>query len=163
VHHSDPALDVTTTIRQHPAEGVIRYVAMAAFALPLGVGPGAFAFYRVASALSGLLEHANLRVSPRLADWLALVVTWPTMHRVHHARDARYTDTNYGNLVSWWDRALGTFTPARLGAAIAVGLEGYDDPPIQTTRGLLALPFRSADAATAPRATVRTTLAPERC
>jgi sterol desaturase/sphingolipid hydroxylase (fatty acid hydroxylase superfamily) len=24
VHHGDPALDVTTTIRQHPAEGVIR-------------------------------------------------------------------------------------------------------------------------------------------
>jgi sterol desaturase/sphingolipid hydroxylase (fatty acid hydroxylase superfamily) len=163
VHHSDPALDVTTTIRQHPAEGLIRYVAMAAFALPLGVGPGAFAFYRLASALSGLLEHANVRVSPCTADRLALVVTWPTMHKVHHARDARYTDTNYGNLVSWWDRACGTFTPAHLGATIAVGLDGHDDPAAQTTRGLLALPFRRTEAADARAPEDVTTLTPERC
>jgi fatty acid hydroxylase family protein len=29
VHHSDPALDVTTTIRQHPIESVIRYAYLA--------------------------------------------------------------------------------------------------------------------------------------
>ena len=36
VHHSDPAVDVTTTIRQHPGESVIRYAAIAAVAIPLG-------------------------------------------------------------------------------------------------------------------------------
>ena len=50
VHHSDPALDVTTTIRQHPGEGVIRYAFMAAFAIALGAPPTAFAVYRADGA-----------------------------------------------------------------------------------------------------------------
>src|SRR5262245_33118643 len=36
VHHCDPAVDVTTAIRQHPGESVIRYVYLAAFGLALG-------------------------------------------------------------------------------------------------------------------------------
>ena len=142
VHHSDPLVDVTTTIRQHPGESVIRYAFLAAFALPLGASPAEFVLYRSAVALFGLLEHANLRVPAALDRVLSLVVTWPTLHKVHHARDPRLTDTNYGNLVSWWDRGLGTFTPAFVGRRVSYGLEGFDDPAAQTTAGLLALPFR---------------------
>jgi sterol desaturase/sphingolipid hydroxylase (fatty acid hydroxylase superfamily) len=142
VHHSDPAVDVTTTIRQHPGESVIRYAFLAAAGCAIGASPGAFAVYRLGVALSGLLEHANLRVPPRVDRALSLVFTWPGMHKVHHSRDPRLTDTNYGNLVSWWDRLLGTFTPSRLGADVVYGLDGLDDPATQTTACLLALPFR---------------------
>ena len=146
VHHSDPAVDVTTTIRQHPGEGVIRYAFMAAFAIPLGASPGAFAVYRVWSALNGLLEHSNIQVPLWLDHLLSLVSTWPNMHKVHHSRDARYTDTNYGNIVSLWDRLFFTFTPARYGTNIVYGLDGFDDPATQTTAGLLVMPFRDAGA-----------------
>jgi sterol desaturase/sphingolipid hydroxylase (fatty acid hydroxylase superfamily) len=144
VHHSDPAVDVTTTIRQHPGEGVIRYAFTAAFAIAIGAGPVAFAAYRLAVAISGLLEHANVRVPSWLDGVLSLVFTWPTLHKVHHARDPRYTDTNYGNLVSWWDRLFSTFTPARYGVGVSYGLDGLDDPATQSTAGLLALPFRGS-------------------
>jgi sterol desaturase/sphingolipid hydroxylase (fatty acid hydroxylase superfamily) len=142
VHHSDPLVDVTTTIRQHPGESLIRYAFTAAFALPLGASPAAFAVYRSAVALIALLEHANLRVPPWLGGALSLVFTWPDVHKVHHARDPRFTDTNYGNLVSWWDRLFGTFTPAHEGRRVSYGLPGFDDPATQTTAGLLLLPFR---------------------
>ncbi len=144
VHHSEPAVDVTTTIRQHPGEGILRYAFMSAFALAIGASPGAFAVYRLWSALSGLLEHANLRLPLGLAGVLSLVFTWPDMHKIHHSRDPRYTDTNYGNIVSWWDRLFRTFTPARHGRDVAYGLDGLDDPATQTTVALLALPFREA-------------------
>jgi sterol desaturase/sphingolipid hydroxylase (fatty acid hydroxylase superfamily) len=157
VHHSDPAVDVTTTIRQHPVEGVIRYAFMAAFAIPLGASPAAFAVYRVWSALSGLLEHSNIRVPRWLDSLLSLVFSWPNMHKVHHSRDARYTDTNYGNIVSLWDRLFFTFTAARNGANIVYGLDGFDDPSAQTTLGLLVMPFREARA---PREAAATTQEP---
>jgi sterol desaturase/sphingolipid hydroxylase (fatty acid hydroxylase superfamily) len=143
VHHSDPAVDVTTSFRQHPGESVIRYAFFAATGLTLGASPSAYALYRTASALVALLEHANLRVPARLDTALSLVVSWPYLHKVHHSRDARLADTNYGNLFSWWDRLLGTFTPSRAGARVAYGLDGLDGPETQTAAGLLALPFRS--------------------
>ena len=146
VHHSDPAVDVTTTIRQHPGESLIRYAFMAGFAITLGPSVGAFAVYRVWSALSGLLEHSNIRVPTWLDNSLSLVFTWPNMHKIHHSRDAKYTDTNFGNIVSWWDRLFFTFTPARHGASITYGLEGFDDPVSQTTAGLLAAPLRDTRA-----------------
>jgi sterol desaturase/sphingolipid hydroxylase (fatty acid hydroxylase superfamily) len=142
VHHSDSAVDVTTTLRQHPLEGVVRFAFLAAVALPLGVSPAVFALYRGASAFTALAEHANVRLPRRLDDALALVFTFANFHKVHHARDARLTNTNYGNLVSWWDRLFSTFTPAHRGREAVTGLDGYDDPKDLSVARLLALPFR---------------------
>jgi sterol desaturase/sphingolipid hydroxylase (fatty acid hydroxylase superfamily) len=142
VHHADPFVDVTTTIRQHPLEGLIRYAFMGAFAFALVPTPAAFGVYRLWVALSGLLEHANLRCPLRLDRALSLVATWPHMHKIHHSRVAAQTDSNYGNLFPWWDRLFGTFTPSREGVAIDYGLEGFDDAAAQTTRGLLRSPWR---------------------
>ena len=142
VHHSDPALDVTTTIRQHPGESVIRYAFLAVAALGIGASPAAFSVYRLWSALSGLLEHSNIRVPAPLDRALSLVFTWPNMHKVHHSRLPHETDTNYGNIVSLFDRLFGTFTPSDRGTSVRFGLDGLDDPGTQTTIGLLKLPFR---------------------
>lgn len=145
VHHSDPVVDVTTTVHQHPGEGLIRFVFTSAFALALGASPAAYAVYRLAVALNGMLEHANLRAPLWLDRALALVTTWPNMHKLHHSRVAAQTDSNYGNLFSFWDRLFGTYTPSHLGTSVVYGLDGYDDAATQTTAGLLALPFHSSD------------------
>jgi len=142
VHHSDPAVDVTTTIRQHPVESLLRYAAMGVMVLVIGPSPIAFAVYRAASAINGLFEHANVRAPRRLDHVLSLVTTWPHMHKVHHSRIAAQTNSNYGNLFSVWDRLFGTFTPSHEGTTIAYGLTGLDRPELQTTRALLAQPFR---------------------
>jgi len=142
VHHSDPVVDVTTTIRQHPGESLLRYATLTLFVTVFGVGPVPFAIYRVWSALNGLVEHGNVRVPRWLDRTIALVAVTPDMHKVHHSRDARETDSNYGNIFSFHDRALGTFTATERGPTVACGLDGFDDPADQTTAGLLKLPFR---------------------
>src|SRR3990172_10601702 len=142
VHHSDPAVDVTTTIRQHPGESLIRYAFLTAFALALGPSPLAFGVYRAWSAINGLFEHANVRAPLWLDRLLSWVTTWPHMHKLHHSRVPAESNTNFGNLFSLWDRLFSTFTPSGRGTRIAYGLEGLDDPATQTTAGLLALPFR---------------------
>jgi sterol desaturase/sphingolipid hydroxylase (fatty acid hydroxylase superfamily) len=141
IHHSDPAVDVTTTIRQHPVESLFRYAAMAVAVLAVGPSPVAFGVYRVASAVNGLLEHANVRAPRRLDGLLSLVTTWPHMHKVHHSRAVAQTNSNYGNLLSVWDRLFGTFRPSSEGTTIAYGLDGLDRAELQTTAALLAMPF----------------------
>jgi sterol desaturase/sphingolipid hydroxylase (fatty acid hydroxylase superfamily) len=152
VHHSDPAVDVTTTIRQHPGETIVRYAFLAAFGFAAGVSPITFALYRVWSALHGQLEHANIKLPQWLDTAITFVFSSPNMHKVHHSRDAEFTDTNYTNIFSIWDRLFGTFTPARLGRDIDYGLPDCDEPHHQTTLGLLALPFRGRARRTPARA-----------
>jgi sterol desaturase/sphingolipid hydroxylase (fatty acid hydroxylase superfamily) len=144
VHHSDPAVDVTTTIRQHPGESVIRYVAIAAVAIPLGASPAAFAIYRLWSVLNGLVEHCNIRVPVALDALLTWVTSTPNMHKIHHSRRPNETNTNYSNIFSIFDRVFKTFTPSPRGLNIEYGLAGLDQPVMQTTFGLLAMPFASA-------------------
>ena len=143
VHHSDPAVDVTTTIRQHPGEGVIRYAYVGAFAIALGAAPAAYAVYRTWVTLNAVLEHASIRVPERVDTFLSLLVVTPNMHKVHHSRRPEETDTNYSNIFSVWDRLLSTFTPTKRGLSITYGLDGFDDPATQTTAGLLLVPFRN--------------------
>jgi sterol desaturase/sphingolipid hydroxylase (fatty acid hydroxylase superfamily) len=141
IHHSDLALDVTTTSRQHPGESIIRYVFMATTAIALGATPAMFVTYRLTTSLFGFTIHSNIG----LPVWLDTALTWfiasPNMHKVHHSRSREFTDTNYGNILSLWDRLFGTFTPSRLGTAIHYGLDSFDEPASQSFGGLLVRPF----------------------
>jgi sterol desaturase/sphingolipid hydroxylase (fatty acid hydroxylase superfamily) len=142
VHHADPMIDVTTTLRQHPGESVVRLTVLAAAVFATGASPGAIVIYRSWSALNGLLEHANVRIPRRLDAVVARVLVTPHMHKVHHSRHRHETNTNYGNILSVFDRLFRTFTPSARGLRIDYGLAGFDDPRAQTTAALLALPFR---------------------
>jgi sterol desaturase/sphingolipid hydroxylase (fatty acid hydroxylase superfamily) len=157
VHHSDPAVDVTTTVRQHPGESLVRAAFLLAFAVALGASPAGFAAYRAWSALNALLEHANLRVPVRLDALLSFLVTTPNMHKVHHSRSPEETDTNYGNIFALFDRLFRTFTPSERGVRVAYGLDGFDGAAAQTTAGLLWMPFSERPAPAARLSAAHTT------
>ena len=40
---------------------------------------------------------------------LSYIIATPRMHRVHHHYREPYSNTNYGNIFSFWDRIFGTF------------------------------------------------------
>lgn len=143
VHHADPWVDVTTTLRQHPLEGAVRYAFIGATSALLGAPPAAFAIYRTWSVLHGLLEHADLRLPRGLDAAVSHLLATPDVHKVHHSREARETDTNYGNIFSVFDRAFGSFTPPARARRGAYGLAEFADASTQTTRHLLGLPFRA--------------------
>ena len=142
VHHSDPLVDVTTTLRQHPLEGLLRFGFVMAPAWALGVSPEAVAIYRALSVMIGLTEHMNVKLWEPLDRALSLFVCTPNMHKLHHSRRASETDSNYGNILSLFDRVCGTFTPPGAGFRIDYGLAGCDAPESQRLGALLRLPFR---------------------
>jgi sterol desaturase/sphingolipid hydroxylase (fatty acid hydroxylase superfamily) len=142
VHHSDPLVDVTTTTRQHPIEGVWRFLFIMTPAWALGISTEAVALYRGISALVALTEHMNVKLWEPLDRALCWLVVTPNMHKLHHSRLPVETDSNYGNILSGFDRIFGTFTPPSPARAVDYGLAGLDDPGSQTLGALLRLPMR---------------------
>jgi len=142
VHHIDASVDATTAFRQHPIEGVLRFVFIAVPAWLLGAPPAAIAIYRLLGALNSALEHANIHV-PRVLDRV-FVLLWvtPDMHKVHHSRERVETDSNYANLFSFFDRAFRTFTPSSRGPLVRYGIRGYDAREHQSLGAVLWLPFQ---------------------
>lgn len=54
--------------------------------------------------------------------WFEKVFNTPSHHRVHHASNPRYLDSNYGGVLIIFDRIFGTFTPFDPSDTITYGL-----------------------------------------
>lgn len=141
VHHSENAVDVTTAFRQHPGETVWRLLWQLAGIVAFGIPLWIVIIYLLLSALNAQLEHANIKLNSRLDRVLRLVIVTPHMHKAHHSRDQRETDSNYSNIFSFWDRLFGTYTAEIDFRKLRYGLDGFDTQDRQTLRGLLKMPF----------------------
>jgi sterol desaturase/sphingolipid hydroxylase (fatty acid hydroxylase superfamily) len=145
VHHSDPFVDVTTTYRTHPIEGIWRFLFVIIPVWLLGVPAAAVLIHRLLSAINGLLEHANIRLWQPLDHAASLIWVTPHMHKVHHSRAAVETDSNYGNILSIYDRLLRTFTPTDRAFSVTYGLDDAEPGRTASLLGLLSMPFQARE------------------
>lgn len=145
VHHSDPGFDVSLGLRFHPFEIVPSAAFKLGVVVALGAPASAVVVYELMLLGMSLLTHADLRLPPRVEALLRLVLVTPDWHRVHHAVDRDEHDTNFGNILTAWDRLFGTAREQPRGQheTMAVGLVGYSRPEGQTLWQLLRQPFLS--------------------
>ncbi|MGZ3881182.1 MAG: sterol desaturase family protein, partial [Flavisolibacter sp.] len=109
IHHSDNNVDVTTGLRHHPIESVLRGVFFLVGVLVSGAPVYAVMFYQTFLVLSTQFTHANIRLPGWVDRALSYVFVSPNMHKVHHHWQQPYTDSNYGAVLSIWDRLFGTY------------------------------------------------------
>ncbi|WP_455168580.1 sterol desaturase family protein [Aegicerativicinus sediminis] len=109
VHHTDHHVDVTTGNRHHPIESLIRFVFTLFGVLIVGAPIGIVFLYQSLSIVFTQLTHANIKWSRKLDKVLSYVFVTPDMHKIHHHFVLPYTDSNYGNIFSIWDRLFGTY------------------------------------------------------
>jgi sterol desaturase/sphingolipid hydroxylase (fatty acid hydroxylase superfamily) len=109
VHHSDTAVDVTTGTRHHPGDFIIRelfaLIAIFIFGMPIAF----YLIYRILTVFFTYMTHANMELPIWLDKTISAVFISPNMHKFHHHYERPWTDTNYGNIFSVWDRVFGTF------------------------------------------------------
>jgi sterol desaturase/sphingolipid hydroxylase (fatty acid hydroxylase superfamily) len=90
-------------------------------------------------------NHANIRLPLAVDRLLSWVIVSPDMHKVHHHHRLPYTDRNYGNIFSIWDRLLGTLAWLTR-EELVYGVEGHKQPgEVSAVTEMLRLPFRRTD------------------
>ena len=141
VHHSDPFVDVTTSFRTHPIEGFWRFLFMTIPAWMLGLPATGIVIYRLLGTVNGVFEHANIRVWEPLDRIASLLWVTPNMHKIHHSDEQSETDSNYGNILSIYDRVFGTFTNTERARHVVYGLKDVDPTKTRSFVGLLTHPF----------------------
>jgi sterol desaturase/sphingolipid hydroxylase (fatty acid hydroxylase superfamily) len=149
VHHSDDFVDVTTTYRTHPVETVWRFLFSIVPVWLLGLPAQAVVVQRLLGATNGIIEHSNIRLWPALDRFLSLFWVTPNVHKMHHSRQVSETNSNYANLLTIYDRLLGTYTPAARATSVVYGLDDAERLADASYPQLLSLPFGTAE--TAPR------------
>ena len=109
IHHSDEKVDTTTALRHHPGESVFRATFTTLAVLLAGAPMWMVMLYQSVSAVLSQFNHSNMKMPLWLDKILKIIVVTPYMHRVHHHFRRPQTDTNYGNIFSFWDRLFGTY------------------------------------------------------
>jgi sterol desaturase/sphingolipid hydroxylase (fatty acid hydroxylase superfamily) len=109
IHHSDIWIDTTSGNRHHPGESIIRFIFTSLGILIVGSPMWLVFMYQTLSVISTQFTHANISLPKKLDVFLSYFLVSPNMHKVHHHYKLPYTDSNYGNIFSVWDRIFGTF------------------------------------------------------
>lgn len=141
VHHSDHNVDTTTANRHHPLESLIRYIFTLLGVFVVGAPIGIIFLYQSLSVVLSQFNHANISLPRKVDTTLSWFIVSPDMHKVHHHYVLPYTDSNYGNIFSIWDRLFGTFM--RLDPdKITYGVDTFpDEKENSSIVGLLKQPF----------------------
>jgi len=142
IHHSDTHVDTTSANRHHPGESVVRFAFTALAVVIVGAPLWMVFLYQALSVVLSQFNHANISLPPAVDRAISWVIVSPDMHKVHHHYVLPYTDSNYGNIFSIWDRAFGTFQTLDR-SKLVYGVDTHMEPTEHgTVRALLTMPFR---------------------
>ncbi len=141
IHHTDPHVNATTALRHHPGESIFRAVFAILAVLVAGVPVWIVMVYQTCSALFSQFNHANIHLPKWMDDKLQWVFVSPNMHKVHHHTLMPITDTNYGNIFSFWDRIFATYIKKNT-SEIEYGLDTHPEEDAHSyLPRLLKIPF----------------------
>jgi sterol desaturase/sphingolipid hydroxylase (fatty acid hydroxylase superfamily) len=110
LHHSDPDVDVTTAVRHHPLEHFFVSAVYGLALVVLNIPAVVIVSHGVATFATAAVQHGNIRLPERLERWLQPVLVTVDMHRIHHSVVFEQGNSNYGAVLSIWDRLFGTYT-----------------------------------------------------
>ncbi len=143
VHHTDRKLDVSTTVREHPGETVIRNCFLFFWVFITGASVEILILRQTCQSFANITSHTAFRLSPKVAKVVGWLFVTPNIHHVHHHFQLPYTNSNYGDVFSIWDRLFGTLTelPAQ---ETVFGLDTHMDESLNSNYlGIVSMPFRN--------------------
>jgi len=106
VHHSDKSFNVSTGFRFHVFDLLLEIVYKSIFVVVIGVDAYLVLSIEIIELFFIFFHHANLRVANEEA--ISQFIITPSLHRTHHSTLRTEHDSNYGIVLSVWDRIFGT-------------------------------------------------------
>ena len=143
VHHSDTIVDISTTLREHPGENIIRLSFTLLWVFLSGAVFWAFILRQIIQVFTTMFAHMNYRLPEKLNTLIGLVFITPNMHQVHHHYKQPYTDSNFGDVFSIWDRMFCTLKKLPAGDLV-FGIDTHmENEKSAKFKSLFKIPFES--------------------
>ena len=119
VHHNDPYLNITTSFRIHILELIITNILKAMLIIILGIEEAMVLTSEALMTLFIMFHHTN--ISFKGEKLLGYFIIVPSLHRTHHSTERSEHDSNYGAVLSLWDRLFGTLSQLK---SAEIGIKG---------------------------------------
>lgn len=121
VHHSDTAMTWLALLRKHPLSYALSLFVNVSVLLLAGLPIWAIALAALVRTWWGYFIHADVpwTLGP-LGKWLIS----PAAHRLHHIDDLDLCGSNYGGVLTLWDRLFSTYVDPRPYIDCTTGVDG---------------------------------------
>jgi sterol desaturase/sphingolipid hydroxylase (fatty acid hydroxylase superfamily) len=137
MHHNAHHLEATVAMRFHAAEIAVQCLLSLPIYALLGVTIFEVLLYQVVLLPVAMFHHADVRMAPWFDRLLRVFIVTPDMHRLHHSRWEKETDSNFAAVLSVWDRLFGSYRWRHDAATVDVGIDGFGYNDAETLRGML--------------------------
>ncbi len=141
VHHSDLNMDVSTATRFHIGELVMSGVVKIVLVFLLGADRSGVLIFESLLLFCAQFQHSSLKLPEWFETYFWTLFVPPSMHRIHHSVIIRERDTNYGTILSLWDRVFGTLLAQADQGRIRIGLGAYQIADKLSLPRLMLMPF----------------------
>ncbi|HED06751.1 MAG TPA: sterol desaturase family protein [Ignavibacteria bacterium] len=141
MHHSDPNMNVTTSVRLHFGEIIISSALRLVVIFLVGIPIWVLIFYDTTLLICTIFHHSNIQLPGKVDKLIRTLIVSPNMHKVHHSRIKIETDSNYSSFLTIWDRIFGSFMLIDDYSKIEFGLDNYDGEEKQSLIGLIKTPL----------------------
>lgn len=118
-HHSSEKFNFTVAIRSSVFQPYYRFLYFIPLAL-MGFEAFDIVFMYAATQVYGFWVHTE--TVGKMPNWFEYIFVTPSHHRVHHASNVEYLDSNMGMVLIIWDRIFGTFRPELDNVKVRYGL-----------------------------------------
>ena len=122
-HHAPENMNLSVTYAHFFLEAPYADTIRVSICILLGISPELLFFIMFVDGTYGGFIHVgeNLMKNAKLGFLQHFILT-PSHHRVHHARNPLYMDTNFCNLLNIWDRIFGTYQPEQEHTKVEYGI-----------------------------------------
>lgn len=122
-HHAPQTMNLSVTYTHFFLEAPYADVIRTSICILAGVNPPLLFLIMFIDGTWGAFIHVGEQImKDGRMGFLNKIILTPSHHRVHHAKNPQYIDTNYCNLLNIWDKAFGTFENERKDIPIEYGI-----------------------------------------
>ncbi|MHA4806743.1 sterol desaturase family protein [Flavitalea flava] len=128
-HHAPQTMNLSVTFAHFFLEGPYADVIRTSICILLGVSPPLLFFIMFIDGTWGAFIHVgeNILKDGRIG-FLNRIILTPSHHRVHHAKNPQYMDTNFCNLLNIWDKVFKTYQDEERTTKIEYGITRSVNP-----------------------------------
>ena len=122
-HHAPETMNLSISYAHFFLEGPYADVTRTSICILLGVSPPMLFVIMFIDGFWGGFIHIGEQIAKKgKMGYLYKFILTPSHHRMHHAKNPLYMDTNFCNLLNVWDRAFGTYQEEDKNLTIEYGI-----------------------------------------
>lgn len=110
LHHFDKLVNALTVLSNHPLEAFSMFILHTFLYVVLDIPLECIYYYTFIAAFHGPVGHSKIKLPKKLEKYLSTIFVTPSFHRIHHLVYMKEGNSNFGGILSIWDKLLSTAT-----------------------------------------------------